>query len=154
MRLVIFFGTESGTAEFVSNDLAAKLQSTFDVVTCDLAEFALGDFDTSNFYLIVCSTYGDGDPPFSARPFLASLQRETPDLTGVKFAVFGMGDSSYKETYGRGSEVVAQALERLGAVRVGPYGRHDASGRDDASDAALTWVDEIVPLAAAHSENA
>ncbi|BCP53980.1 hypothetical protein K32_25970 [Kaistia sp. 32K] len=154
MRLVILFGTESGTAEFVSGELEAKLSSSFDVSVHDLAEYSLSDFDPADFYVLVCSTYGEGDPPLSARPFLAALASETPDLTGIRFAVFGMGDSSYGETYGRGSEVVAERLEDRGARRVGPYGRHDASGRDDASDAALEWIDDIVPLATDHARAA
>ncbi|WP_430806924.1 flavodoxin domain-containing protein, partial [Burkholderia multivorans] len=51
----------------------------------------------------MCSTYGDGEVPSSAREFYAQLQEGDVDLTGVRFAVFGMGDASYTKTYSRGS---------------------------------------------------
>jgi MioC protein len=147
MKIVILFGTESGTAEFVAGDLADKLNSSAEVTVSDLAEFPVSAFSRDAFYVLICSTYGEGGPPASARPFLAMLEREAPDLSGIRYAVFGMGDSSYVETYSRGSEIVSGRLEALGAERVGEYGRHDASSRDHPSDLALEWIARIMPVA-------
>jgi MioC protein len=147
VKFVVVFGTESGTAEFVAGDVADKISAVHDVVISDLAQFSPAAFRRDDFYVLICSTYGDGDAPASALPFVKALGNEAPELGGVRFAVFGMGDSSYTETYCRGSEVVSGLLEKLGARRVGEYGRHDASGRDHPTDLALEWLESILPLA-------
>ncbi|SII97204.1 sulfite reductase [NADPH] flavoprotein alpha-component [Mycobacteroides abscessus subsp. abscessus] len=92
----------------------------------------------------MCSTYGDGEVPSSAREFYAQLQEGDVDLTGVRFAVFGMGDASYTKTYSRGSELLTEALEARGATRVGEYGRHDASGTVPAGEAACEWAEGVL----------
>lgn len=148
MSTVILFGTESGTAEFVAEDLAEALEASGElgeVQVADMATCAVEDLRAEKFYVVVCSTYGEGDLPASARPFREMLEREEPDLAGLRYAVFGMGDSSYPDTYSRGSEIVDRLFTRLGGQRVGEYGRHDASGREGASDAALAWLKQLVP---------
>jgi MioC protein len=147
VKFVVVFGTESGTAEFVAGDVAEKISAEHDVVVSDLAQFSPAAFHRDDFYVLVCSTYGDGDAPASAVPFVKALAAEAPDLDGVRFAVFGMGDSSYTETYCRGSDVVSDLLEKHGAQRIGEHGRHDASGRDHPTDLALEWLESILPLA-------
>ena len=92
----------------------------------------------------MCSTYGDGEVPSSAREFYAQLQEGDVDLTGVRFAVFGMGDASYTKTYSRGSELLTEALEARGATRVGEYGRHDAGGTVPAGEAACEWAEGVL----------
>lgn len=147
MRIVILFGTESGTAEFVAEDLAAAitdLDSTIEVDVVDMANQSANDIDADTFHIVICSTYGDGELPATARPFYADLESGTPDLTGMQYAVFGMGDSSYSDTYSHGSEIIDAKLTELGATRVGEYGRHDASGRETASDVALEWLEGVL----------
>ncbi|BCP53984.1 hypothetical protein K32_26010 [Kaistia sp. 32K] len=152
MKFVVIFGTESGTAEFVANDVADKLAAEHEVSISDLAQVSPAAFDRDSFYVLVCSTYGEGDAPASAVPFLRTMSAEAPDLTDIRFAAFGMGDSSYKETYCQGCLVVSDLLEKHGATRVGDYGRHDASGRDHPSDLAIEWIDTILPIALAGSD--
>jgi MioC protein len=151
LNIQVLFGTESGTAEFVAGDIENKLRKTRNTSVYDLAEFDLSAFSKDTLYVIVCSTYGEGDPPSSARPFLTRLENESPNLEGIRFAIFGLGDSSYSETFNHGSNVISEALEKFGAVRVGEFGRHDASGREHASDVALDWLDRIIPHAVAIS---
>ncbi|MGF3057139.1 flavodoxin domain-containing protein [Microbacterium sp. YY-01] len=146
MKIVILFGTESGTSEFVSNDLAdaiADFDDNIEVEVSDMADQFVGDIDLDAFHLIVCATYGEGDLPASAKPLYAELQGERPDLTGLRYAMFGLGDSSYEDTYSLGSEIIDKILAELGATRVGEYGRHDATGRDDATDVALAWLEGL-----------
>lgn len=141
MNITILFGTESGTSEFAAIDLAEAIDTPVEVV--DLADHPANGFDVDTLYLVVCSTYGDGELPASARPFHAALLEQDPDLTGVRYAMFGLGDSSYEETYSQGSEIIDRALAERGAQRVGDYGRHDASGLDIASDAAIAWFETL-----------
>ncbi|NQX26620.1 flavodoxin domain-containing protein [Microbacteriaceae bacterium VKM Ac-2854] len=140
-RTVILFGTESGNAEMVAEDLESEIDGEVSVE--DMTDFELDELSAEDFYIVVCSTHGDGELPTGARPFFAALVAQTPDLTGFRYAVFGLGDSSY-ETYSHGSEIIDEKLTELGAQRVGVYGRHDASDGSLPNDTAIEWVQELV----------
>lgn len=142
--VTVLFGTESGGAELVADDLRTYLAGRADVEVRDLAETEPDQLDPARLHLIVCSTYGDGEAPTAARPFLASISRARPDLSELRYAVFGMGDQSYARTYSRGSELVDEALAACGARRIGEYGRHDAGGPMDAVESAHDWVDGVL----------
>jgi cytochrome P450/NADPH-dependent glutamate synthase beta subunit-like oxidoreductase/flavodoxin len=142
--LTILFGTESGNAELVAEEIGAFLGDRDDLEISDLAETSPKDLDPQRFYLIICSTYGDGDVPGSAANFYAALNSGENDLNGVRFAVFGLGDASYTKTYSRGSELLTEALEANGAEREAEYGRHDAGGPVPAAEAACEWAEGVL----------
>lgn len=142
MRVVALYGTESGNAEMIAEDLAEALETEVEVE--DMSEFDVTTLDASTFYLIVCSTHGEGDLPSGAQPFFDALTEARVDLTGMRYAMFGLGDRSYAETYSQGSEHIDRLFAELGAVRVGEYGRHDASSFDDASELAVAWAQSSV----------
>ena len=52
-----------------------------------------------NYHLvcIITSTHGDGKVPYNAREFWQKLKHVEYELKGVKFAVFGVGDSKYEK---------------------------------------------------------
>lgn len=152
MPVTVLFGTESGGAELVADELRRTLAGCADVEVRDLADTAPADLDASRLHLVVCSTYGDGEVPAAARPFHATLTGDRPDLAGVRYAVFGMGDRSYDKTYSRGSELIDEALAACGARRVGEYGRHDAGGPVPATEAARDWAAGVLAEAAATVE--
>lgn len=143
LPVTILYGTESGNAELVADDLARMLASRADVQVHDMAEVDAAELDHDRFHLVVCSTYGDGEVPTTARPFHAQLRSGAVDLAGLRYGVFGLGDRSYTHTYSRGSEMIDEALSACGAQRVGEYGRHDAGGQIDAVDAARDWCEGV-----------
>ncbi|SDH43621.1 cytochrome P450 [Agrococcus jejuensis] len=147
--VTILFGTESGGAELIAEDLAQHLSARADVRVVDLADADPDALDASRIHLVVCSTYGDGEVPTAARPFHEALVAGVGGLDGLRYAVFGMGDKSYVKTYSRGSELVDEALAARGATRVGEYGRHDASGPLDVGDVAREWADGVLADAVA-----
>ncbi|WP_327110141.1 flavodoxin domain-containing protein [Nocardia sp. NBC_01730] len=140
MRVVVLFGTEMGTAETAADSIADELSSAHEVSVCDMTDFDVDDLDVHDFYIVVCSTYGDGDLPTGAEPFSDALDRRPPQLTGLRFAVFGLGDTVYGDTFNRGSEIIAQKLIACGAAQVGEHGRHDASTEVRAEDMAREWA--------------
>ncbi|MEO0864648.1 MAG: flavodoxin domain-containing protein, partial [Pseudomonadota bacterium] len=107
---------------------------------------AVGRRDKQIKRLLVTSTYGNGDLPSTALPFEEALTGGQPDLTGIRFAIFGLGDQVFAETFAHGSEKLAQMLKDQGAVQVGERGLHDASGFDMPEDVALPWVRGIMDL--------
>lgn len=149
MKISLLYGTETGNAEMLCEDIADHLDGSHDVETTNLEDQAPDALTPDRFYIVVCSTYGEGELPQSAIPFADALKAEKPDLSGLRFAVFGLGDTTYDETYNNGSVVLMEALVDAGAKVVGPRGLHDASGLEDALDIALPWAEARIAEAAA-----
>ncbi|GAB1381556.1 flavodoxin domain-containing protein [Pararhodobacter aggregans] len=143
MQIAILYGTETGNAEMLAEDIASHL-SDHDTSVTNLSDFDPADFDRETFYVVVTSTYGDGELPASAQPFATAMDRAAPNLSGIRFAIFGMGDSEYPETFNFGGKRLEEILTGAGAERVGERVTHDASGADMADDLALPWIDEIL----------
>lgn len=141
MQIAVLYGTETGNAEMLAEDIAAHLG---DAKVANLADFDPADFDAATFYVIVCSTYGDGELPASAKPFAEKMVLQGPDLTGLRFSVFGMGDSEYPETFNFGGKRIEALMTGAGAILVGERMTHDASGPDMADDLALAWIDGLL----------
>lgn len=148
MSIIVLYGTESGNAELVAEDVAEALAERFEISTRDMLDADPAELRPEDVFLVICSTHGDGELPSGAVPFAQALDREKPALGGVRYAMFGLGDSSY-DTYSRGSELIDERLRALGAERVGPYGRHDASSREVASDVAKRWAAAVLEEQAA-----
>jgi MioC protein len=146
MKFSVLYGTESGNSEFIAQDLVNYLVGEdHDAVLGDLKDTDPAHLSADgNLYLIVCSTHGEGELPYTALPFLAALEAQAPDLKGVYYAMFGLGDSFYAETYSQGSEIIDRKLTELGATRVGAYGRYDASSTDDGTELALEWMPSVL----------
>ncbi|MGO1543460.1 MAG: flavodoxin domain-containing protein [Gulosibacter sp.] len=139
MTVKIYFGTESGNSEMVAFDIADAHGAQAE----DLSDVEVESLSPEHFYLIVCSTHGEGELPQSAVPFMDALGSSRPDLTGLRYAMFGLGDSTYPN-YSKGSEHIDTLFAELGAERIGEYGRHDAAGREDVSELALVWAAQVV----------
>lgn len=143
MKLVVLFGTETGNAELVAEDIVDALGGEAEASAHDMAGFDVAGLRPGALYVIVCSTYGDGELPNSAQPFFSALRERRPNLDGVRFAVFGLGDSFYA-TYNQGSRILAEQFAKLGAQQVGEHGVHDASSGELPGDVALAWARSIV----------
>ena len=143
MPVVILYGSETGTAELVSDAISDVLAGQHDVSMYDMSDFAVEDLTSDDFLVVVCSTYGEGELPTGAEPFAEALDDEKPDLSGLRFAVFGLGDSVYDETFNRGGEIMAEKLTELGASQVGEHGRHDMSSKVAAKVQAKEWAEGI-----------
>jgi cytochrome P450/flavodoxin len=148
-EIVVLYGTESGNAETIADLLTEEFSDSLKIRAVDMTDATSADVRPENLTLVICSTHGEGELPSSARPFAELLDDERPDLTGVRYAMFGLGDSSY-EFYSRGSEHLDARFAALGATRFGEYGRHDAVDGTLPNDRVLAWAraivaDEVVP---------
>lgn len=147
MKIAIYYGTETGNAEMLAEDIATELEDENETSVADLAETAPEALKAAELNVIVCSSYDDGDFPASAKPFVEKLNDESPDLSGVRFAIFGLGDSEYEATYGFGSMKLADLLVACGATTLGERIVHDAAGDDLPEDLALPWLAGILETA-------
>jgi MioC protein len=147
VRVTILYGTEMGTAERAAEAIADVLAPDHDVDLHDICDFDPDDLDIRRFHVIVCSTYGTGELPTGAEAFFAQLDDRLPDLTGLRFAVFGLGDTVYDDTFNRGGEICAEKLTALGAAQIGEHARHDASTTVRPQDQAAEWA-RTLPIGA------
>jgi sulfite reductase (NADPH) flavoprotein alpha-component len=90
--------------------------------------------------LVIVSTHGEGDPPQTALGFFEFLEsRRAPKLAQTRFAVLGLGDSTYEHYCGAARRVDARLAE-LGAHRLADRVECDV----DYEDAATAWIQAIV----------
>lgn len=84
---------------------------------------------------IVVSTWEDGSPPSSGRFFANWLSESVSDfrvgnllLSGVKFAVFGVGSKVYEETYNVVGREFSKGMRALGGTEVLGFCQGDVDG--------------------------
>lgn len=145
MKVALLYGTETGNAEILCDDFEEELGSEVDCEITDLADMEPSDFSPDSFYIVVTSTYGNGDLPTTATPFVDALEEEKPDLSGVRFAIFGLGDMVFDATFNQGSDRLAKLLAGCGATMIGERGLHDASSGEPPEEKGIPWLRTIIP---------
>lgn len=141
--LIVAYATESGNAELVAEELVDSLAEHVNAQTMDMSTMEPADFQTKTPMLVVTSSYDEGELPTGIRNLHAQLLSERTDLSSLRYALFALGDNSY-EFYCGGATLLNDALQDLGAHRVGDIGRHDAGGRILAADAATEWATTLI----------
>ena len=144
MQIQFLYGTETGTAEMLCEDMAAAVPTGYEAKVADMDDVDATGLNKEDFHIFVCSTFGSGDLPTTAEAFFETLQNEKPDLAGLKFAVFGLGDRTFGETFNQGSERLMNELTACKAELVGERGLYDASGADMPEDVGVPWVEGVV----------
>lgn len=143
MKIIALYGTESGHAEEVALGIRKAL-TDHEVEAMNMADAATDVFEPGPLFLIACATHGGGELPGFAQFLHDDLQDLSPDLTGVRYAMFGLGDTSYAERYNRGAKQFDELLASLGAERVGPFGEHDELSRTDPGEVGVAWAHEVL----------
>jgi len=149
MKINILVGTMTGTAQMCAQEMELALDGDdIRVVTHLMDKLEPSVFaDREAVYLVCTSTYGQGDVPDNAKAFYEALGAQKPDLAGVRYGVFGLGDRTYAETFNFGGKRFDELLCGLGAERVGERYTHDASSgtlpEEVAIDWAQAWVEKV-----------
>lgn len=142
---VVFFGSQTGTAEDYAHKLAKELHSKFglSVLTADMADYDYDNFqDLSSDYLFffLVATYGEGEPTDNAVEFFNWLEGDADQITNIRYTVFGLGNSTY-EFYNAMGAKLNERFEALGAERIAPYGQGD-DGVGTMDEDFLSWKEE------------
>lgn len=143
----ILVGTMTGTAELVADEIVDVLEGKGAALEIVLMDDLGAESLTPGLYVICTSTYGQGDVPDNAQSFYDALQEGKPDLSGVRYGVFGLGDRTYMQTFNFGGKKFDTLFESLGAKRIGERVEHDASSGDLPEDMAAEWAEEWYALA-------
>jgi cytochrome P450/NADPH-cytochrome P450 reductase len=145
--LLVLYGSNLGTAEELAHKVAdlATLNG-FSTTFATMDDYA-GKLPTSGGVVLFCSSY-NGAAPDNATQFVKWLNSDHPAdaLKGVRFAMFGCGNSDWAATYQSVPRQIDERLAALGAKRVAPRGEGDA--RTDLDSHFETWFAALRPLAA------
>jgi len=135
--LVVLFGSQTGHAAALAETIAAQAHARgLPVERIDMAECDPRRLKDLRHLLVVVSTQGEGQPPDPARAwFEAVMSRRAARLPDTRFAVLGLGDSSYRQFCQSGREIDAR-LAALGGRRLCP--RFD--GDVDYATTAPAWI--------------
>ncbi|MEW5682561.1 MAG: assimilatory sulfite reductase (NADPH) flavoprotein subunit [Pseudomonadota bacterium] len=140
-NLTILFGSQTGNARHVAEALAKQAQGKGIVAkVIDMAEYKTSQLKSEQYLVIVTSTYGEGEPPENAiglHNFLFS--KKAPKLNGLKYAVLGLGDTSY-EFFCKTAQDFDQRLAELGATSVQARADLDVDYQAQAD----SWSNEVI----------
>ncbi|AVQ08069.1 TPA: assimilatory sulfite reductase (NADPH) flavoprotein subunit [Xanthomonas vasicola pv. zeae] len=135
-RLTVLYGSQTGNARREAEQLAADAEAAGLSVRLLRADaYSTRELASERLLYVVISTQGEGDPPDDAIglvEFLAS--RRAPRLPELKYAVLGLGDSSYADFCGIARRI-DERLAELGGSRVQPRGEADL----DIDSVAAPW---------------
>ena len=139
--LTILFGSQTGNARHVAEALAKQAQGKgISAKVVDMAEYKTSQLKNEQYLVIVTSTYGEGEPPENAiglHNFLFS--KKAPKLSGLKYAVLGLGDTSY-EFFCKTAQDFDSRLAELGATSVQARADLDVDYQAQAD----SWSNEVI----------
>jgi sulfite reductase (NADPH) flavoprotein alpha-component len=123
-ELTVLFGSESGNSEGLADQtVKTAAKSGFKAKAVSMGDINPAKLKGIENLLVIVSTWGEGDPPENSVDFVSTLMSDkAPQLTGTRFSVLSLGDTSYEHFCKTGIDVDAR-LEALGAQRI--YDRKD-----------------------------
>ena len=144
--LLVLYGSNLGTAEELATRVADLAEiNGYATKLGPLDEFS-GKLPDKGGVLIFCASY-NGAPPDNAAQFIKWLSGDLAKnaLDGVRYAVFGCGNSDWAATYQSIPRLIDQQLAAHGARGVYPRGEGDA--RDDLDGQFEGWFAKLNSVA-------
>ncbi len=126
--LAVLHGSNLGTGRALAKQLAEEATDLGCVTTVGPLDDATGGLPDADAVLIIASSY-NGQPTDDAREFYAWVQRSEATLRGAPyFAVFGVGDHNWADTYQAVPKRIDERLAELGGQALVPRAAADTSG--------------------------
>ncbi|EDQ93030.1 uncharacterized protein MONBRDRAFT_14102 [Monosiga brevicollis MX1] len=128
--VTIYYGSKTGTAEGFANRLSNALSqaTTAPVTVASLAEYDIDKLSAEKGIVIfITATYEHGSPPDNANWFHTTLLDAANDfrvkktqLANVRYAVFGLGNSLYRDNFNRVAREIDVSIAALSGLRIVP----------------------------------
>ncbi|KAK5110314.1 hypothetical protein LTR85_001295 [Meristemomyces frigidus] len=148
-QLVIFWGSQSGTAEGFANRLARECHLRFglEVMAADLSDYnskTIALIPQEKLAIFIISTFGEGDPSDNTTGLWEWINKSDASMPLLRYVAFGLGNGNYKY-YNKVIDVVDAAFQRFGAQRLMDVGRaDDAEGASE--EDFLAWKEDLFTL--------
>ena len=127
-KIIVIYGSTTGTTEDVAGRIAAKL-NTSAIPVSDLSQDVINDNDV---LILGSSTWGAGELQDDWYDGVETLK--AANLNGKKIAIFGCGDSSsYSDTFCDAISIIYNAVAKSGATLVGRVSKDGYSFDSSAS---------------------
>ncbi|KAI1617599.1 NADPH-ferrihemo protein reductase [Exophiala viscosa] len=143
---LIVYGTETGTSQDFAEEIGRCLERLhFDTDVAGLDAVSYNDLAPYALTVLVIATTGQGDFPENARRFWTSLLRKKlspATLSGVDYALVGLGDSSYPK-FNWAARKLDKRLSQLGAISLLDSCEADEQGDEGTDGAVLAWLEEF-----------
>jgi sulfite reductase (NADPH) flavoprotein alpha-component len=143
-RLTILYGSQTGNAKRIAEDLGRRVTAAGLAVRVVRADtYATRELKQERLLYVVISTQGDAEPPDDARSFIEFLDgSRAPKLDDLRYAVLGLGDSSYPQFCAIGRQV-DERLAALGGKRLFAAGEADV----DLESVTQPWLEHALQQA-------
>ncbi len=145
-HLNIFVATMTGTALMVAEDISDFCSdNNIDARVKEMDNLRIEKLIESKCpVLIASSTYGQGDVPDNGQNFYNNLKKSSPNLSHIKYSVFGLGDMTYRDTFAYGGKKFDNILSSLKAEKIAESFYHDASDGSLPEEVAVNWFQENI----------
>ncbi len=140
--LTILYGSRTGNSKAVAllaHEYATHLGIESEFVSMEELDFS--SIETIKNLMVTVSTHGEGEPPVAAESFHSFIYTNALNLTSCKYAVLGLGDSSYRYFCQTGEDIDNQ-LKQLGGQRQSELEKCDI----DFEEKSKNWVKNTVDL--------
>lgn len=138
-KITLAYGTETGNSKKLATTLAGIIKKKgIQVKLADLSQYKPKDLAKEEFFFVVISTQGEGEPPALAKKFYDYIYENEINLSGLKFGVLALGDTSYPLFCQTGEDVDSR-FEILGAQRIIPLKKCDIDYEQEASH----WIEHV-----------
>lgn len=139
-RISLAFGTETGNAKRLATQLATVAKKKgVNAKLVGLDQYRLADLPKEDYFFVVISTQGEGEPPIPAKKFYDHIHESSLDLSKLKYSVLALGDTSYPMFCKTGEDVDAQ-FSKFGAKQVVPLQKCDIDYEEDAQQ----WFEKVL----------
>lgn len=142
--ITILYGSNSGTCESMAQRLAADAPiHGYSVTQLESLNSGTGKLPRDQPVIIFTASY-EGQPPDNAGQFVRWLEsgRSKDALEGVRYAVFGCGNSEWPQTFHRIPKLVDETMSACGAERLVEMGLTNAAS-DDVFIEFENWEDKV-----------
>jgi cytochrome P450/NADPH-cytochrome P450 reductase len=144
--MLVLYGSNLGTAEELATRMADLAEVNGFKTTLSSLDDHVGKLPVEGGTLIICASY-NGAAPDNATQFVKWLDSDLPKdaFAGVRYAVFGCGNSDWAATYQSVPRAIDEKLAAHGARAIYPRGEGDA--RSDLDGQFQKWFPAAAQVA-------
>ncbi|XP_017028304.1 NADPH-dependent diflavin oxidoreductase 1 [Drosophila kikkawai] len=146
MRLLVLYGSQTGTAQDVAEQIWRESHLLgFQGPVLSLEEYETQRLIEERLVVFVVATTGDGVEPDNMKQawrFLLKRSLPAQSLQGMQFACLGLGDSSYPK-FNYAAKKLHKRLLNLGATAVCPVGLCDDQHDYGHLGVSLAWTKDL-----------